>query len=483
MPTLLFLGCTAEKQHGGEAAAEKELPWKGVTLRLAVAGDARLAEAIGRLRSEWQATTGAELEVAEMTESALIGDKPHAADAIIYPAYDLGVLVERGWLLALPEKSLNSDELAWAEIFEADKTFDASWGAVSYGFPLGSPTFVCCYRKDLLAKLDRQPPQSWAEYQELSEVLADREKLGDAAPATDAPWSGTMEPLAEGWAGLTLLARAAAYAKHRNHFSTLFDMQSMDPLIAGAPFVRALEELTAARSHMPEEAIDASPQRVHETLLAGQCGMALTWTSGAFNEEPVAEAPTFEESATAKSLEIGFVELPGSPQAFNPKTGEWDERREGESPRVPLVGLAGRLGSVMAESAHADAAFQLLAWLSGPQWSKRVATASTGTTLYRKSHVEASGDWADPRLGDAAALDYAEMVERSLSSAELFGAPRIEGRARYLAALDLSVREAVSGKATSEDALQTAADEWRKITADLGLERQRSAYRRSLGLK
>jgi multiple sugar transport system substrate-binding protein len=480
VPTVLVLsGCTAEKPNpGANSAGAKELPWKGVTLRLAVAGDARLAEAIGRLRGEWQATTGAELQVAELNEAELASDNPPQADAIIYPAYDLGLLAEREWLRPLPENSLSSDELAWAEIFEADKTFDANWGSVTYGFPFGSPTLVCCYRKDLLSKLDREPPQTWAEYQQLAALLADRGELADAAPAAELPWSGTIEPLAEGWAGLTLLARAAAYAKHRNHFSTLFEMESMDPLIAGAPFVRALDEMATARPHMLDEALDASPERTHEALLAGRCGMALTWTSAAFGENEAAERP-----ATGDNMEFGFIELPGSDQAFNPKTEQWDARRDDESPRVPLVGLSGRLGSVTVHSDQPDAAFQLLTWLSGPQWSTRVSVASKATTLFRRSHVEGGAEWADPRLGAAGSLAYAEAVERSLSSADLFGAPRIDGRQRYLAALDRAVRDAVNGKTASDAALQTAAAEWRKITEELGPERQRTAYRRSLGLR
>jgi multiple sugar transport system substrate-binding protein len=479
VPTLLFAGCTNDAQQVNSEAVDKELPWKGVSLRLVVAGDTPLAGAIDRLRGEWHASTGADLKVAELKEEELLGEDPPQADVVIYPAYDLGVLAERGWLRPLNDKVLSSEDLAWAEIFEADKTYDANWGPVTYGFPFGSPTLVCFYRRDLLDKLDHEPPATWSAYQELAAILADRDKLGDAAPPGDAVWSGTMEPLAEGWAGLILLARAAAYAKHRNHFSTLFDMESMDPLIAGAPFVRALQELVAAKPYILDDALDASPQQVHEMFASGRCGMALTWSSGAFAGEGKA-SPT---SPSGEELDVGCVELPGSPQAFNPKAEQWDARREGESPRVPLVGIAGRLGSVTTQSDHPDAAFQLLTWLSGTEWSRRVSTASGATTIFRRSQVDSSGEWVDPRLGAAGALAYAETVERSLSSADVFGGPRIEGRGRYLAALDQAVHEAVTGKAPSERALENAADEWRKITAELGLDRQRAAYRRSLGLR
>jgi multiple sugar transport system substrate-binding protein len=475
---LLLAGCTGDKPPAGSDAvsANPELPWQGVKVRLLVVGDPRLAKSTGRLRGEWQAATGAELQIAEAAEGDLIDGKLPEVDALLYPAYDMGVLVERGLLRPLPDSELSNSEIAWEEIFESDKTHDASWGSTAYGFPFGSPTLVCCYRKDLLEKLSRQPPRTWPEYEELASLLADRQRLGDSAPAGETPWSGTLEPLAGGWAGLMLLARAAPYAKHRNHYSTLFDMESMEPLVAGPPFVRALDELLAAKRHSSADSLEVSPERAHEALLEGRCGMAITWTSAAFAE--AADKP-----ANEPELDLGFAALPGSEQAFNPKTEQWDARREEESAQVPLVGISGRLGSVTKNCSQPDAAFHLLGWLSGPQWSGRVSTASGDTMLFRHAHVKSSLEWTDPRLSALAALNYAEVVEQSLGAADFFGAPRVAGRGRYLSALDEAVRAAAGGKQTSEAALEQAADAWRKITAELGMEKQRAAYRRSLGLQ
>ena len=68
-------------------------------------------------------------------------------------------------------------------------------------------------------------------------------------------WCGTIEPLAPGWAGLVLLARAAPYAKHRDNYSALFDIETMEPLVAGPPFVQALEELVAAAKLGPGRSV------------------------------------------------------------------------------------------------------------------------------------------------------------------------------------------------------------------------------------
>src|SRR5487761_1098907 len=131
VPTLLGIsllaGCGhAPKAGGKDAAAVKQLPWQGVKLRLLVVEDAGLAETIGRLRGEWRATTGGDLDVIESPEADLLAGKlsDADADAIVYPAYDLGLLVEGGLLRPLPDKELSNSEVAWEEIFEADKTHE-----------------------------------------------------------------------------------------------------------------------------------------------------------------------------------------------------------------------------------------------------------------------------------------------------------------------------------------------------------------------
>jgi multiple sugar transport system substrate-binding protein len=63
------------------------------------------------------------------------------------------------------------------------------------------------------------------------------------------------------------------------------------------------------------------------------------------------------------------------------------------------------------------------------------------------------------------------------------GALCLPGRAEYLAALDPPVAAAVRGQKAPADALRKAAARWKQITERLGLDRQRTAYRRSLGLE
>ena len=137
-----------------------------------------------------------------------------------------------------------------------------------------------------------------------------------------------------------LLARAASYAKHRDNYSTLFQIATMEPLVAGPAFVRALEELVAAAKLGPADHDGLDVAAARRAFLAGQSALAIAWPGHA--------AATASEPVKA-GLDVGFIELPGSTKVYSASAGRWDNRNPDESTRVPLLASAGRLGSVSAQ--------------------------------------------------------------------------------------------------------------------------------------
>ena len=297
--------------------------------------------------------------------------------------------------------------------------------------------------------------------------------LAAQKPASNGkPWAGAIEPLEGDWAAITLLARAAPYAKHRDNYSTLFDIGTMAPLVDGPPFVRALEELVAIVQLGPKRQLALDPAGVRAAFWAGQCGMALTWPTAAGKQPAPAD----------KDIRIGFAELPGSPQAYNAQGKTWEPLGDGVDPHVALLGIAGRFGAVSAQAAHPEAAWELLLWLSADPWGRQICPASPATTLFRSSQVKSPRPWAEPPVSPAAAAQYAALTAKTLRRSEYMLALRLPGRAEYLAALAEAVRSAARGTSPPADALRTAAAHWREITARLGVQRQRTAYRQSFGV-
>lgn len=463
---LLLAGCPATQPDRSEPTAP---PLAGTEVQLAVVDDPAMGRAAERLRGEWNAQTGGRFSVVEFTaEEALAAESP-PGDAVVVPSALLGPFAERGWIAKVSSHAPAADSIPGQPdpppaVFEALRRGEAVWGSTAMAVPFGSPVFVCYFRADLLRQLDRQPPRTWDEYQALARLMA------DANPDVK-PWHGALEPLGPGWAGLVLLARAAPYAKHRENYSVWFDMRTMDPLIAGPPFLRALEELVEAAPFGAAESLELDPAGVRQAFWSGKAGIALSWPTAATDDLP-ADAP----------FAVGFAELPGSAEVYNVGRARWDERADDECPHVPLLAVAGRLGVVGRNAEHAGAARELLTWLSGPEWSPTVCARSSATTLFRRGHLSAPGVWVEPLASPEAAAQYAAATEAALGRRHWVFALRIPGRDAYLAALDRAVHAAVRGDATPQDALDKAAASWRATTDALGLDAQKTAYRRSLGL-
>ena len=102
--------------------------------------------------------------------------------------------------------------------------------------------------------------------------------------------------------------------------------------------------------------------------------------------------------------------------------------------------------------------------------------------MYRSTHLASPAAWVDVGLDPQAVGQYVKLVQQTNQHPVWLFSVRIPGRARYLAALDEAVQRTVSGEKAPVDALSESAEKWRGITAELGLENQRRAYQRSLGL-
>lgn len=460
------MGCSPDRPVGeAESATAKARP--GLTLL--VVDDPAMTAAIESLRAEWQARTGGELAI-EQADSSKLGssDELAAADAVIYPSRLLGELVENQRIAPLPAEYTANRELAWTDNFELLQLAETTWARKPHAVPFGSPVLTLYARGDLLEAVSKELPRDWHAYHELADLLGRRENLHEKAPLADATWQGSLQPLAKGWAGRVLLARAAPYVKHRDHFSSLFDIETMEPLIAGEGFVRALDELVADYKLGPPEQIEMDPAAVRKAFLAGQAALAITWPAHAGEPAPPSHVPTT------------FAELPGAGVVYNFADQSWEKRQDRESPHVPLLGLAGRLGSITADSAHPQQALQLLAWLSGREWGERVSTASRGTTLYRRSQLRTPQPWVDAGTDSAAAAAYANSVQSALNREQYLTVPRIPGEAEYMAALDDATRQVLLQEKTATTALAEAAVKWREITDRLGRDQQKAAYRASL---
>jgi multiple sugar transport system substrate-binding protein len=440
-------------------------------VRLLVVDDAPLARVIER---EWTARTGNEIKVKQISAAELVKATSWEADAIIYPPALMGELVESGRIIPIADDSLNAESFARRGILPLARQYEMRWGERNYAIPLASPRLTLLYRSDLLEKLGVQSPTTWEAYQQLAARLHDRSNLAELAPPVDQPWSGTVEPMAGHWSGEMLLARAASSTGRHGQLSALFDFTSLDAQLDSPPFVDALTNMQQTAASQPADALEIDPAEARNLILAGHCGMALTWLPAPPDREQ-------QESMSAAAYPLGIASLPGSDRVYLPEKEQWQVREEGLT-TVPLIGFGGRVGSVTAQATQRQAALDLLLLIAGPEWSTEVARHSSEAHPFRRQHLEQPAAWLPLTADRSVGTQFTNVVEQLEGSPLVLISPRLPGRARYLEALRGGVKRAVIGESSPEEALTEAAIAWDTITEELGPEKQRSALRQSAGI-
>jgi multiple sugar transport system substrate-binding protein len=199
--------------------------------------------------------------------------------------------------------------------------------------------------------------------------------------------------------------------------------------------------------------------------------MAVSWPTAAWHSK---------EKTTLKS--VGLMELPGSDQVYNVAAKAWQPRGDEMGQRVPLLCVSGRVAVISASCARPDAAGKLILWLADHRWSEKLLAVSPATTISGRDQTTSPQAWMEHEASAEAARSYGVAIGDALERPQGLEALRLPGRADYLAALDEAVQSAVRGNASPSDALKRAAQQWKKITERLGLEKQKSAWLHGQGL-
>lgn len=460
---ILVTGCSGTNESESTSTG----PTKKVTVRVLLIDDDQLASTVERL---WTAEDRGELEISHMTsaEFSETSNRPEA-DVIIYPSILLGEMMLRNTISQLPEHVAKDDQFKRTDVFSLDRLVTASWADQPIGFSLGSPQFVLLYRKDIFEELGLVAPTTWEEYASAAATIR-----AHLEQAPDADRMAVAEPLSGDWASRMLLLRAASYVKHPSRYSDIFDLSTMAPLVDRAPFVRSLNEMHSVLGDSHEALSQLDADEVTDLIFDDQCVMAISLIRPS-------DAREFNESEL--SDQIGLAAAPGSTEVFSFSRDAWESRNTSKPANVPLLGVDGRVASVIYLSRRTAAAQEFILWLAGPDSSGKVLTRSKHSAPFRRSHLAKINAWVDPRLSEEASADYAGQLERTMQQTLWLTEPRVPGGPSYVAILAEAIRDVFAESNSSQDALTLAATKSREVNEAYGISEQRGAYEASLQLK
>jgi multiple sugar transport system substrate-binding protein len=473
----------------------------GATLPVAVVAGANPEEARGLIaplnaqRGEWEANTQAQVTLAATPLSG--PEAARSADVLAFRADQLGDLIDAGALVEIPSRAVQppdvpegssesgqpaiapADPLAFGEILPAYRDQVARWGDDLMALPIGGSALVLIYRREAFerdenlqaareAGLSLTPPKTYAELDALARFFQGRDWDGDGRSDQGIALALGEDP--DGVADATFLARAAALGKHPDHFSFLFDDDTMEPWIDRPPFVEALDALRALKIQGPPgmETFDAEQARAafrsgQTALLIDRAERASRWN------DPQAPRPA------------AVAALPGSDRVFDPDRKEW---RTLDPPNRPsylphgggwLVGVSPR-----ARGRNLEAAHDFLRYLAGAEASGRILGDRDFPVLpTRQSQL--GGGLVDPRSAPGVdGRSWGRAVAETLTAPAVLPGLRIPEADGYLADLARARVEAIVQGTDSAEALKRAARAWNERTSRLGADRQKWHYRRSL---
>ena len=326
-----------------------------------------------------------------------------------------------------------------------------------FGDPKEQEAFKAKYGYDLA------PPKTWTQYYDIAEFFT----------RPDQGLYGTAEAMVRGgqqfWFFFT---HAAPYVNDPDQPGGMFfDPETMDARINNPGWVKALEDYIKSVEFSPPGALGFSSGDIRTAFAGGKVAMNFDWgDTGTIATDP-------EQSQIAGN--VGSALTPGSTEIWSAKDGAW--KTYGEPVMSPFMAFGGWQAGVPEASANKEAAWHFVNTLTNPENSINAAiTGGTGVNPYRSSHFDLA-----PWLGlmsEAEATSYLAAQKGSIEAPNVALDMRLPGYFSYTEVLEIELSKAMAGQVTPQEALDTVAAEWNKLTDEFGRDAQKAAYRASMGL-
>jgi multiple sugar transport system substrate-binding protein len=369
--------------------------------------------------------------------------------------------------------------LDWDDVLPIYKNNILQWNNITYGIPYDGDNISLYYRKDIFENktykekffkkynYELKVPKTWKEYMDIAKFFNNWDWDND----------GKVE---YGNAGLRLkgdvsllqfFAFAGAYAKCPEDNSYYFDVKTMDARINTEGFIRALDEYIELIKYGPVGMKTFAGHDVRDGFVKGDVAMAIDWTDLGIM---AANSPY-----SIVSDKIGFALLPGSDEVYSCNKKQWIKKYNAPS------SISGNWTIMVSnKSKNKELAFEFASFIASKDKTKEYITnPKTAINPSRYSQLEDLDLWTKAGFSKESAKGYVETIKKSLDNEDVIVDILIPGGAKYYEILDHYVYEAIEGKMSSKEALESAAREWNKLTDSLGREKQKQYYRDSLNIK
>jgi multiple sugar transport system substrate-binding protein len=310
---------------------------------------------------------------------------------------------------------------------------------------------------------DLAPPATWPQYYDIAEFFT----------RPDQGLYGTAEAMVRGgqqfWFFFT---HAAPYVNDPDQKGGMFfDPETMDARVNNPGWVKALDDYIKSIKFSPPGATGFSSGDIRTAFAGGKVAMNFDWgDTGTIATDP-------KQSQIAGK--VGSALTPGSKEIWSAKEGKW---KTFDAPvQSPFMAFGGWQAGVPEASANKEAAWNFVNFLTNPENSIQAAiTGGTGVNPYRTSHFDKS-KWLG-LMSEPEATSYLAAQKGSIEAPNVALDMRLPGYFSYTEVLEIELSKAMAGQVTPQAALDAVAVEWNKLTDQFGRDKQKAAYRASMGL-
>jgi multiple sugar transport system substrate-binding protein len=463
------------------------LPFESQLIKVACPRES-LTSLIQRHGSLWAKTVGARVE-AVTTQDADNPQKLEDASVWLIRPAQLARFATADQLRPVPTEVTRADSFGWLGILLLYREKLLKWSGEVYALPILGEAPLCFYRADLLGDTNHRtrfqeqrshalgPPQTWEEFLEIAEYFADRREPGKRIaslpplPASDKELDHLFYAVAAPYDRRAILQDDRKRPADVELFSFHYNLATGQPRIDQPAFLHALKLLQKMQAFRPEK----STQTPTTAFADGQAVLCLA--------EPSAIAQFRKRLPPAA---IGVCPVPGSARWF--AFGDGMERpapAAGNS--VPYQGAGGWLAVVPRTAPHPEAAFSLLAEMSGrtARSTQVVFNPEWGGGIFRQEQLDADQNWFGFELNAAQTANLKQALQQTVARPGLLNAVvclRTPDQRAYRQALDEQLRLALTKGQDAQEALRTAKKRWEVLDAAKSVEIRKKEYLLSLGL-
>jgi len=452
--------------------------YSGVTLTVSTQNGPFIASALKAAADSWEEKTCGTVEIVEFPFSELY---PKFLTAMSQQTGDFDVIgFIPAWvpdfapfLSVMPNKMQQGDD--WQDIHPVYRERLMSWAGEIKSATMDGDMHMLNYRADLFEDeankagfkeqygYELAAPVTWDQYYDIAAFFT----------ASEAVDYGTAEAYRRGGQQFWyFFSHAASYTNNPNTPGAMFfDPETMDAQINNPGWLKALEDYKRGLEFNPPGALNNGSGDVRPLYAGGTVAMNIDW----------ADSGVLGATEGAIAGNVRTAVLPGSTEIWNSETESWDTFNTPVA--SPFLAFGGWQLAVPGDSENQEAAWSFVAEVTSPEVSgQAIVTANTGVNPYRKSHYENLDDWSAIFTTEEA-KSYLGAQRASLDAENVALDLRLPGFFSYTEVLEIELSKAIAGQVEPQEALDTIADEWNKLTDEFGRDSQLAAYRAAMGLE